>query len=132
MHLATIIRLTNLKLRAIRKKETTREEILKLFGVLILMTRFEFGTRASLWQTTAPFKYCPAPNFGGTGMIRMRFDDLFRCLTFSDQPEVRPPSLSNEQWRWKLVDDFVGAFNLHRKENFVPSHLICVDESISR
>ena len=40
--------------------------------------------------------------------------------------------MSHETWRWKRVDDFVEAFNLHREENFVPSHLICVDESISR
>ena len=39
--------------------------------------------------------------------------------------------MSHEQWRWKLVDDFVDAFNLHRKESFIPPDIICVDESIS-
>ena len=28
---------------------TTKGEVLKWFGLLILMTRFEFGDRASLW-----------------------------------------------------------------------------------
>jgi hypothetical protein len=31
-----------------------------------------------------------------------------------------------------LVSDFVKAFNDQREQNFIPSHLICVDESISR
>ena len=30
---------------------TTRGEILKFFGVLILMTRIEFGSRRSLWSS---------------------------------------------------------------------------------
>ena len=131
-HLNKIVQLTSSKLLNLNKTPTTKQEILKLFGVLVLITRFEFGSRASLWATTAPSKYIPAPCFGKTGMSRHRFDVLFRCLTFSNQPSERPPSLSHEQWRWKLVDDFVEAFNLHRKENFTPSHMICVDESISR
>ena len=31
-----------------------------------------------------------------------------------------------------LVDNFVSNFNRHRAATFVPSHLVCVDESISR
>ena len=131
-HLNKIVQLTSSKLLNLNKTPTTKQEILKLFGVLVLITRFEFGSRASLWATTAPSKYIPAPCFGKTGMSRHRFDVLFRCLTFSNQPSERPPSLSHEQWRWKLVDDFVAAFNRHRFETFNPSHLLCVDESVSR
>ena len=40
--------------------------------------------------------------------------------------------MSSEQHRWKLVDDFINAFNTHRADNFQPSDLICVDESMSR
>jgi len=39
---------------------------------------------------------------------------------------------SSEVYRWKLVDDFVAAFNEHRANFFYPSDLICVDESMSR
>ena len=30
------------------------------------------------------------------------------------------------------MDDFVKAFNLHLRENFIPDNFICTDESISR
>ena len=40
--------------------------------------------------------------------------------------------MSSESFRWKLVDDFVTNFNLHRATMFVPSDSICVDASISR
>ena len=40
--------------------------------------------------------------------------------------------MSAEVYRWKLVDDFVEAFNLHRKECFTPGTFICADESISQ
>ena len=53
--------LTSLKLADKGKKATTHQEIVKLFGVLILMTRFEFTARANLRKTTAPFKYIPTP-----------------------------------------------------------------------
>ena len=53
-------------------------------------------------------------------------------MRFSQQPDQRPEGMSSESYRWKLVDDFVTNFNQHRESMFVPSSLICVDESISR
>jgi hypothetical protein len=38
---------------------------------------------------------------------------------------------SKEAYRWMMVDDFVTNFNDHRAEYFIPSHPICVDESMS-
>ena len=131
-HLQEMARLTNKGLAATNKEKTTVGELLKFFGVLILASKFEFQSRRSLWATTAPAKYIPAPAFGKTGMPRMRFDDLWKCIRWSDQPSERPDSMSSEQYRWKLVDDFVDKFNEHRAATFQPSDTICVDESISR
>ena len=132
LHLMTIVRETNFELNKKQEKMTTSEEIIKLFGILILITRFEFGSRASLWSAVQQFKYIPTASLGRTGMSRNRFDILFSCLRFSKHPEVRPHDMSSEAWRWTLVDDFVKAFNDHCERHFVPSELICVDESISR
>ena len=107
-------------------------ELLKFFGVLVLGTKFEFSDRRSLWSTTAPSKYIPAPHFGRTGMSRNRFDHIFANLRTGPQPNVRPQEMSSEQYRWMLVDTFVNNFNEHRAQFFSPSDLICVDESISR
>jgi hypothetical protein len=130
--LSTMLRLTNLALIAGSRKITTKGELLKYFGVMILCTRYEFTSRASLWSTTAPSKYVSAAGLGKTGMARTRFDDLWRYLLWSEQPPIRPEGMSHEKHRWMLVDGFVNRYNHHRETNFIPSDLICVDESISR
>ena len=115
------------------KQKTSENEILKMFGILVLMTRFEFSSRASLWSTTAPSKFVPAVCFGKTtGMPRHRFDDLWSCIRWSSQAETRPDNMSPAEYRWRLIDDMVLQFNSHRAENFVPSDRLCCDESISR
>ena len=124
--------LTNRALIRLGKKPITKGELLKCFGVMILCTRHEFTSRSSLWSTTAPFKYINAAAFGKTGMARQRFDDLWRYMVWSEQPSERPAGMSHEKYRWLLVDGFVTEYNNHREQNFIPSDLICVDESISR
>jgi hypothetical protein len=43
-------------------------ELLKWFGVLVLITWFELGNRRDLWIDTAASNYIPAPDFGATDM----------------------------------------------------------------
>jgi hypothetical protein len=88
------------------KPTTTKGEMLRFFGVVILATKFEFHYRRSLcWATTAATsKYIPAPLFGRTNLSRNRIDDLWQCIRFSDQPSFRPADMTAEQYCWKLVD----------------------------
>ena len=130
--LELMARETSIQLEELGAQPIRQQELLKFFGILLLATKFEFGSRASLWSTVAIHKYQPAPCFGATGMSRHRFDTIWRCLRFSVQPATRPNHLSHEAYRWMLVDDFVSNFNDYRRTNFGPSDLICVDESISR
>jgi Transposase IS4 len=103
------------------------------FGLLILITCFKFGERASLWSPQSRCKYIPTPNLGErTGMARDRFTALLRYLVWSDQPFARPEGMSSQEYRWKLVDGFVAKINEHRANYMAPSWLICADESISR
>ena len=112
---------------------TTIGEILKFFGVLLIITRYEFGLRSSLWSTKGFTRLVPPANLGEkTGMSRERFDSLWRYMVWSLQPKERPDGMSHEQWRWALVQDFVDNFNEHRETFFFPSWLLCADESISR
>jgi hypothetical protein len=78
--LDAIVVLTNIQLHEKGRKATTRQEILKFFGVCILATRFEFGKRADLWSTHPRTKYHPAACFGSTGMSRDRFDHLYTSI----------------------------------------------------
>lgn len=130
-HLQDMQKLTTEKLLKEGTSGTTVSEILRFFGVLILMTRFEFSRKQDLWRTTRHNKYLPAPCFGDTGMSKNRFFDIMRCIRFSHQPSENV-GMSSAKYRWTLVQDFVDAINNHRRNNFRPSELICVDESISR
>ena len=124
---------TNINLLRNDKRLMTREEFYKLLGILILITRFEFTSRASLWSRTTSSKFIPAPRIGETtGMSRNRFDELWSHLRWSEQPPERPADKTHAEYRWMLVDDMVSIFNKHREENFLPSEWICVDESMSR
>ena len=128
-----IVAETSRQLHLANKTATTKGEIIKLFGVILLITKYEFKDRADLWNVTAPSRYEVAPNFGAlTAMSRNRFDELFRYIRFGIQPTNEVPDhLNHAQHRWLLVDQFVENFNRHRQQYFTPSHLICVDESIS-
>jgi hypothetical protein len=125
---------TSKRLRADNKVGTSLGELLKFFGVTILMTAFEFGERHSLWEKNhhRSCKYIPAPHFGQTGMSRDRYCHILRHLTWSHQPKERPPNMTSENHRWMLVQDFVIRFNEHRASHYSCSDAICVDESISR
>jgi hypothetical protein len=61
-----------------------------------------------------------------------RFDQLWSVITFSSQPKENPATMTWEEHRWMLVDDFVNNFNKHQATYFYPSEKICMDESISR
>jgi hypothetical protein len=115
-----------------RCNPTTIGELLKFLGIVILTTKFKFTSRASLWSTTPATKYELALDFGRFGMSRKQFDEIWKNIRFSYQPATRPDDMSSEKYRWLLVDDFVKNFNQHRKDTFIPSDLLCVDESISR
>ena len=116
--LQLILQLTNNELAMVRKNYTTAGEIAKFFGVMLLATRFEFGSWASLWSNTSTNKYIPAPSFGLTGMPRKQFDDLLMCIRLSDEPCNRPSEMTSEQYCWRLVDDFIKNFNEHQAQNF--------------
>ena len=78
--------LNNLRLVMNKNSTTTTGEMLKMFGIMIFITRYEFTSHASLWSKTAPYKYMEAPSFGNTGMSRKFFDDLMRHLVWSEEP----------------------------------------------
>jgi Transposase IS4 len=130
--LSLIVVETNIQFQNSNLPPTSKGEVLKFFGVLILMTRFEFDSRQRLWLRSRISKYIPAPQLGDTGISRDRFDALWRHIRFSSQPMTRPSHVSSENYRWALVQDLVDKFNEHRQQCFNPSDLICVDESMSR
>ena len=105
--------------------------MLKLFGILILITRFEVGKKRDLWKKTCRNALLPPPNFGErTGMSRDRLLTLWTHATYSKQP-LKQGLMSSVRYRWALLKDFVDTFSKHRIQNVTPSEIICVDEPIS-
>jgi len=128
-HLTRMVEWTNQNLEKRSARPVTGGEVLRFFGMLILMTRFEFSNRRSLWSKKSDFKYVPAPRFGKM-MSRNRFEEIYGCIQFG--PCLNDSDVSSSQLRWSRVTPFVNAINAHRRQNVTPSESICVDESMSR
>jgi hypothetical protein len=79
-------------------------ELLKWFGVLILITRFEFGNCRDLWSDMlALSKYIPAPEFGvTTGMARHRFEGMLGGV-ISQKKEQRESVLKIINSCWLMI-----------------------------
>jgi Transposase IS4 len=106
-------------------------ELLKFFGVLILITRFEFSNRRDLWSPKSNNWFIPTPAIGmTTRMSKHQFDILLTNMTFSNQPETRPKGMSLEKYQWRSVDDFVQEFNKHQHACFFPLEMITIDKSM--
>ena len=86
-HLNVITTLTSINLERRGRKGTTPGEILKFFGVLVLLTRFEFSRRRDLWRTTSRTQYIPAACFG-KAMARDRFEKICSNLQFSREAGI--------------------------------------------
>jgi Transposase IS4 len=63
-----VLKETNEKLLAFESDELTMAELLRFFGVCILVTRFKFGRRRELWGQATGSKYIPTANIADTGV----------------------------------------------------------------
>ena len=135
-YLTTIVHLTNKELRKDKERKwatpLTVKELLRFFGVVLVIPRLPDMERRKLWSVKPMSKYTVAADLGRTGMTRYRFEAILCNIRFSDQPEHQNSFTSDAAHRWKLVDDFVKAINIHRGENFNPGWGICIDESMIR
>lgn len=126
--LENIVKNTNIKLTDKGLREIDMNELLKFFGIMILMTGLEFHNTLSLWDNNhnPSMPYIKYGRF--TKLVTMspgRFDDILMCLRFSHQPVHCPVEMTAEQYQWSLVDDFIDQFNMHRLSCMVPCHMVC-------
>lgn len=81
-YFSSIWTLTNNNLKNDNLDITTNGEILKFFGILILITRFEFSSRRDLWKRKDISKYIPSAQFGRF-ISRDRFQHLMQHIQLS-------------------------------------------------
>ena len=63
-HLIKIIALTNVILEAKGHEDITKGDLVKFFGIIIIGSRYEFGSRRDLWDTTFVSRFVDEPKFG--------------------------------------------------------------------
>jgi hypothetical protein len=125
------LRLMNLKLKKKGKQEATRGELLKFYGVNILVTRLRPHNRRDLWEGKRKCK-CIEPNdLSRTGMTRHRYEEMLSVWEFSACLDEKPDGMTYQQWAWSKLDGFVKRFNEHRATKYSPTENICIDESFS-
>ena len=78
------------------RRSTSQGELLRFFGVLIVMTRFKFRSRKELWRNEISNKYIPTPCFGRI-MPYSKFDDLRRFLFFGSRKSQDSNSASPQK-----------------------------------
>lgn len=129
--LKLLIEYTNEGLQRNNKVKKAKGEILTILRVLILITCFEFGQRATDWFHIPPRKYILAPALGNTGMGRQRFDVLWRHVAIACSPPLPHQRCQvrslGEPWLKTTCKLLPTPQKL-----FTPSDLLCVDESMSR
>ena len=61
---------------------TTISDTIKLFGVIILITCYEFLSRHDIWSSRSQYKYIVTPAMVNKGLTRPMFDNLWSCIQF--------------------------------------------------
>jgi Transposase IS4 len=102
-------------------------ELLRFFGVRILITHCEFEQRRDLWLLSTGCRFLNPANLGMTGMSRNCFEAIWIMITFSKQELTKPDDMSSQEHRWQLVDDFVEDYNHHHRSCFRPSERVRTD-----
>lgn len=119
-----ILQCTNANLPA-RKKNVTKGDLFKVFGILYAMTMVEMPSRRGYWSTDNAGLF-PAPAFGERfGMGYHRFEDILTHLAFDDEPET-----DNDADKWWQVRRFVEACNQAWVDAIKPGYKLTVDESM--
>ena len=116
------IRLTNTCLHVKGKKTLNKREFYNFLSRMILIKRFDFMYRASLWSPTSTNKYTPSVKIGPmTGMKIRRFANIWREMRWGNQPNESPDNIYHAWYGWLLIDEMVEIFNKHREDAFIPS-----------
>lgn len=130
--LDTELRLMNENLKAKKKSEATMGELLKFYGVCILVSRVRPHARRDLWNAESDSKYVAAHDFSKTGITRHRFEDMLGAWEFSDFVKEKPADMPYSDWAWSKLDGYVERLNKHMAKRYSPTEQICIDESFSR
>ena len=112
---------------AIEGNTLTLGELLKYFGIWLLMSTFITSCNRRYWfgDSSQPSIREGAPSRLGHYMNGYRFDQITSATRFTMR---EPPTWKD---RFHQVNYFIKAFNDHINIIFIPDWISCLDESMS-
>ena len=117
----TIIEETNKKL----DHPTNLGEFIRWIGVWLLLSTMSGFKRSDFWSMKPIELYHGAPYRLNEIMTSNRFEAIFAALTLTKN---KPPAYKDRFWQ---VREMIASWNEHMSQNFVPSWVSCLDESMS-
>ena len=122
---ATIIPQTNIQLEQQRNRPTSYGEFLHWLGLWFLMATINGPDWSDFWSMTEVDCFVGAPLRLGGFMSRKRFDMILKALAITSRS---PPAFRDRFWE---VHEILEAWNANMTEQFTPSWVSCLDESMS-
>ena len=101
-------------------------EFLRWIGIWILMSTVDGADRRSFWSTNKLDPFHGAPFRVTSYMSRRRFDSILTNLGYTKED---PPSYRDRFWE---VRPMLEMWNTNMANNFSPSWINCIDESMSK
>ena len=122
---ATIIPQTNIQSEQQRNCPTSYREFLHWLGLWILMATINGPDQSGFWSMTEVDCFVGVPLRLGGFMSRKRFDMILKALAITSRS---PPAFRDRFWQVHVI---LEAWNANMTEQFTPSSVSCLDESMS-
>jgi hypothetical protein len=107
-------------------EDVTLSEFYKWLGCFFFMACFEGVSDRREWWSSEPInKFKGAPFRLNEYMSRQRHDKITQAMRYTN---VEPPT--NFVNKFHDVRQLLAAFNEHYEENYIPSYINCLDESM--
>jgi hypothetical protein len=104
----------------------TYGEFLRFIGLWFLMSTTNCESRKDFFSRRLPTPFSAAPFILSDYMTGYRFESIINALKYTERT---PPSYRDKFWE---VRDIIQAWNDNMMENFTPSWVSCLDESMSK
>ena len=112
--------------KVLDKQPVTYGEFLHWMGLWVLISTVDGLDRHSFWSSKSVNIYECAPFRLGKYMTCTHFEEILSSLCYTDKS---PPTLLDRFWE---IQELIVAWNKNMDENFIPSWINAIDESMSK